>query len=87
MPSAFLHLCEVTDKLITDYVQYTGKTCKCLKYTVNYKKTLKLAIKRGYKIYSKNKLVFVTILTVGVGSKNFLDFFIKKYCHNCEHSV
>ena len=53
MPSAFLHLREVTDKLITDYVQYTGKTCKCLKYTVNYKKTLKLAIKRGYKIYSK----------------------------------
>ena len=58
-------------------MQYTGKTCKCLKYTVNYKKTLKLAIKRGYKIYSKNKLAFVTILTVGASSKKFLDFFIK----------
>ena len=87
MPSAFLRLREVTDKLITDYVQYTGKTCKCLKYTVNYKKTLKLAIKRGYKIYSKNKLAFVTILTLRLSSKNFLDFFIKKYCHNCEYSV
>lgn len=58
MPSAFLRLREVTDKLITDYVQYTGKTCKCLKYTVNYKKTLKLAIKRGYKIELLKEIVY-----------------------------